>query len=63
VNTTHQKQAKIIKADRNEIAANSELLLLRFGFQKASREYRKFVHGVILLVLELADRVVAQLAE
>ena len=46
VNTTRQKQAKIIKADRNEIAANSWLLLLSFGFQKTSQEHRKFLESV-----------------
>jgi hypothetical protein len=49
VNMTHQKQAKIIKADRNEIAANSLLLLLSFGFQKASQECRKFLESVFAL--------------
>jgi hypothetical protein len=33
---TGQNQAKSIKAGRHEVAANSLLLLLSFGFQKAS---------------------------
>ena len=46
VNTTGQKQAKIIKAGRNKNAANSRLLLLSFGFHKTSQEHRKFLESV-----------------